>query len=220
MPASATSERVYPVDVVAIVASAGGIAAVSQVLGQLPAEFPVPIVYAQHLGPRPSRLAVILRRHTELPVEWAAQGCLAAPSLVTLCPPRTRLNVRPDLSCLLRPAERTAADHPLDALLASVADSFRARALAVVLSGAGRDGATGAHAVHEAGGLVLAQDEETAEHPWLPRAVVKARAADRVLPVGVLGHAIAGFVTGDVLPPSPADAAAEPAGRRIGRFRH
>ncbi|AEK45148.1 chemotaxis protein CheB [Amycolatopsis mediterranei] len=116
MPASATGERAYPVDVVAIVASAGGIAAASRVLGQLPAAFPVPIVYAQHLGPRPSRPAAILGRHTELPVEWAAQGGLAAPVLVTLCPPRTRLNVRPDLSCALHPAERTAAEHPLDAL--------------------------------------------------------------------------------------------------------
>jgi chemotaxis response regulator CheB len=75
-------------------------------------------------------------------------------------------------------------------------------------------------AVHEAGGLVDAQDEQTAEHPWLPRAAVKSRAADRVLPVGVLGHAIAGFIAGDTLPPSSPHAAAEPTGRRDGRFRH
>jgi hypothetical protein len=108
----------------------------------------------------------------------------------------------------LQPFTRIFADRPLDALLSSVADSFGARVIAIVLTGMGRDGAAGAGAVHAAGGTVLVQDEETAEQPAMPRAVVEAGVADRVLPLHDIGRAVLDLVIGRGLPPAQADVAA------------
>ena len=93
-------------------------------------------------------------------------------------------------------------------LLSSVAESFGARTVAVVLTGMGKDGSAGARAVHAAGGIVLVQDEETADEPSLPRAAVEAGAADRILPLHEIGWTIARLVSGNGLPPAREEVAA------------
>ncbi|WP_147263034.1 chemotaxis protein CheB [Geodermatophilus sp. TF02-6] len=202
------AEDAAPFAVVAIVTSAGGLDAVTRVLRELPADLPVPVVLAQHLSGQGSHLVEILQRRIPLEVAWADEGGQLRPGLVTVARPRTLLEVLPDGSCSAQPLHSVVADRPLDRLLASVADSFGDAVLAVVLTGMGNDGAAGARAVHAAGGTVLVQDEETSEHPSMPRAVATAGAADRVLAVHVLGRAVVDLVAGRGLPPSSADVAA------------
>src|SRR5215831_9391136 len=72
-----------PVEIVAIVASAGGLEAVTGVLRELPAGFPAAVVVAQHLGGQASHFVEILRRRIGLPVEWAKDGSAVCPGWVT-----------------------------------------------------------------------------------------------------------------------------------------
>jgi len=167
---------------VVIVASAGGLNAIVRVVRDLPADFPTPVVVGQHLGAHGSQFVSILESRTSLQVAWAEEGAVLRAGMVTVAPPRMRLELLPDRSFTLRRFDRIFTDRPLDALLSSVADSFGARVIAVVLTGMGRDGVAGAGAVHAAGGTVLVQDEETADQPVMPRAVAEAGVADRVLP--------------------------------------
>ncbi|MEW9551933.1 chemotaxis protein CheB [Nonomuraea sp. NPDC050783] len=189
--------REAAVDVVALVTSAGGLDALTTVLRDLPADLPSAVVVQQHLGSG-SGLALVLRRRTGQPAVWAADGARLAPGVVMVCPPRMRLEIFPDGRCTLV-ASSGALDSPHDALLRSLADAFGPRALAVVLTGMGRDGAAGAAAVKAAGGIVLAQDEDTAEYPSMPKAATEA-GADLVLPLHEIGGVITAVVRGAPLP--------------------
>src|SRR3712207_443778 len=157
--------RTNRVEVVTLVTSAGGLGALSVVLRELPEDFPAAVVVAQHLGGQGSSLLEILERRIALPLEWARDGGRISAGRVTVCPPRSVLEILPDGSCAVRPSASTLEERPLDTLLASVADSYGASALGVVLTGMGRDGAAGAAALRAAGGTVIAQDGQTAEQP-------------------------------------------------------
>lgn len=187
-------------DMIALVASAGGLEAVSRVLPHLPADLPAAIVVGMHLGGHGSMLDRILRRRLKRPVEWVADGAALLPGQVYVCPPLQVVEVLPDRTCVLRALEAAERYRPLDHLLSSLAASVRARTLVVVLTGLGRDGAAGALAVHQAGGIVLAQSEDTAEQPFMPRAAVEAGAVDLVLPLDDVGRVVADVVLSGQLP--------------------
>src|SRR5882724_4441525 len=127
------------VEVVALLASAGGLEALSIVLRDLPAEFPAAVVVQQHLGGHSSVLPTILARRTRQRVGWALDGQLVKPGQVVVCPPGTHMELMPDGSCCLRKMEGHL-ELRFDVLLTSMASSYGARGLAVVLSGSGRDG--------------------------------------------------------------------------------
>jgi two-component system chemotaxis response regulator CheB len=190
---------------VAIAASLGGIGALSTVLSELPADFPLPILVVQHLRrERPSLLPGILARRTALPVKPAEDGDRPAPGRVYVAPPDRHLVVRPDgalgLSCgapvnFCRPSA--------DVLFRSLAEVFGPRAIAVVLTGMGRDGARGVEAVAEAGGTAIAQDPASAEAADMPRAAVDIGRADLVLPADRIGFALTVLAGRGAPPPLP-----------------
>ena len=185
-----------PVDVVALVASAGGLAALSQVLLALPDDFNAALVIVQHLGGPASRLAEILGRHSPLPVHWIADHDRLEPGHVYVCPPQQLLEIRPDAECSVRPMEPGHRLRPIDFFLASLARSFGRRAMVVVLTGMGGDSAAGSEAVSQASGTVLVQSPKSAAHPPMPTAVIGIGAADIVLPLSELGPMIADVVAG------------------------
>jgi two-component system chemotaxis response regulator CheB len=171
-----------PNRMVAIGASAGGIEALTAVLGPLPAGFGLPILVVQHLAPdRESHLADILAARTALQVEEARSGVRPLPGHVYVAPPdhhlamdkgRLQLNHQPRVR-FSRPS--------VDVLFESVAHSFAAGAIGVVLSGAGTDGTEGARAIRAGGGRVIVQDEDSAGNSGMPHSVVAAGEADAVL---------------------------------------
>lgn len=187
------------VAVVALVTSAGGLGALTTVLSNVPADVTAAVVVQQHLGGQGSRLVHILRARTGHDIEWATDGALLEPGRILVAPARRRLEVLPDGSCAIAPGLMDVRDGPHDALLTSLADSYGSRALAVVLTGLGRDGAAGVRAMKDAGGLVIAQDEDTAEQPSMPRAAAEA-GADLVLPLHQVGPVVAEVVRGAPLP--------------------
>src|SRR3712207_184629 len=96
--------RTNRVEVVALVTSAGGLSALSVVLRELPEDLAAAVVVAQHLGGQGSSLLEILERRVALPLEWAHDGGRITPGRITLCPPRSTLEILPDGSCAVRPS--------------------------------------------------------------------------------------------------------------------
>jgi two-component system chemotaxis response regulator CheB len=183
-------------DIIALAASAGGLTALSRVLAALPADFPAVIVVVQHLDPRHrSLMADILSRRTPLQVKQAEEGERVSPATVYIAPPNRHLLVNPDGTLSLSQSELVHFLRPsADLLFESVAASYRERAIAVVLTGTGSDGAMGVQAIKKMGGTVIAQDETTAEFFGMPGAAIQSGSVDFVLPLDEIPTALVTLV--------------------------
>ena len=183
-------------DVVALAASAGGLTALSRVLATLPAEFPAAVVVVQHLDPRHrSLMADILSRRTPLQVKQAEEGDLLCQAMVFIAPPNRHLLVNLDGTLSLTQSELVHFVRPsADLLFESVAASYKSRAIAVVLSGTGSDGAMGVQAIKKMGGTVIAQDEKTAEFFGMPSAAIHSGSVDFILPLEEIPSALVTLV--------------------------
>ncbi len=184
-------------DIIAFAASAGGLGALSEVLSGLPATLPAVVVVVQHLDPRHrSLMAEILSRRTRLEVRQAEQGDPMSEGVVYIAPPDNHMLVNPDRSLSLTRTELVHFVRPsADLLFESVAASYRSRAIAVVLSGTGSDGAMGVRAIKKMGGTVIAQDEKSSEFFGMPGAAMETGDVDFVLPLGEIASALVTLVT-------------------------
>jgi two-component system chemotaxis response regulator CheB len=179
-------------DIVAVAASAGGLSALSRLLAGLPGDFPAAIVVVQHLDPRHrSLMASILSRRTPLHVKQAEEGEHVIAATVYIAPPNRHLLVNPDGTLSLSQSELVHFVRPsADLLFESVAASYRERAIAVVLTGTGSDGAMGVQAIKKMGGTVIAQDEASAEFFGMPSAAIHSGSVDFVLPLDEIAAAL------------------------------
>ncbi len=142
-----------------------------------------------------SALAAVLAARTELPVRDAVDGDRLRPGVVLVAPPDRHLVVGPgDTLRLTQSAPVRGVRPSADVLFGSLAAACGPRIVAVVLTGFGSDGADGVVTVKQAGGTVLAQDEETSEIYGMPLAAVATGAVDRVLPLGEIAAALVGLV--------------------------
>jgi two-component system, chemotaxis family, protein-glutamate methylesterase/glutaminase len=185
-----------PYGIIAFAASAGGLNAISHVLTALPADFPVPIVIVHHLDPRHrSLMAEILSRRTKLVVHEAREGDHLRAHTVFVAPPDYHLLVNPDATLSLSHSELVHFLRPsADLLFESVAASFKERAIAVVLSGTGADGAMGLRAIKQMGGTIISQNEATSEFFGMPAAAIKTRMVDFILPLDEIPEALVTLV--------------------------
>jgi two-component system, chemotaxis family, protein-glutamate methylesterase/glutaminase len=193
-----TEARRPAVELVALLASAGGLDPLSIVLRDLPKDFSAAVVVQQHLGGHSSVLPAILSGRTPHRVDWARDGQAVTPGHVLVCPPDLHMELTPGGSCRLREME-TFGERRFDVLLASVADSYGPRGIGVVLSGSGRDGAEGTAAMKRAGAIVIAQSPGTAEYASMPIAAARA-GADLVLPVREIGRVLVAIADGAQIP--------------------
>jgi two-component system, chemotaxis family, protein-glutamate methylesterase/glutaminase len=185
-------------EIVALAASAGGLRALTDVLAALPADFRAALVLVQHLDPRHrSLMAEILSKRTALRVQEAREGDTLQAGLVYIAPPNRHLLVNPDATLSLSQTELVHFVRPsADLLFESVAASYRERAIAVVLSGTGRDGSMGVRAIKKMGGTVIVQDQKTAEFFGMPEAAQQTGMADFVLPLAEIAPALQTLVNG------------------------
>jgi len=183
-------------DIVALASSAGGLTALGRVLAALPDGFPATLVVVQHLDPRHrSLMAEILSRRTSLRVKQAEEGELVGLATVYIAPPNRHLLVNLNGTLSLSQSELVHFLRPAaDVLFASVASSYRERAIAVVLTGTGSDGAMGVQAIKKMGGTVIAQDEATAEFFGMPSAAIHSGSVDFVLPLDEIAPALVTLV--------------------------
>ena len=198
-----------PFELVAIASSAGGLAALTSVLSGLPEAFPAAVVLVQHLDPRhKTLLADMLGRRTELRVKMAEEGDHLTGGCVYIAPPNYHLVVNAGGTLSLSQSELIHFLRPsADILFASVAASFAARAIAVVLSGTGSDGARGVQAIKKAGGTVIAQDEDTSEFFGMPSASIATGTVDIVLPLALISSALVRLLQPPPATPSAAEEA-------------
>src|SRR5438477_5895747 len=156
-PSPTISPRLFPV--VGIGASAGGLEAFSELLGALPSDIPMAIVVLQHLDPKhPSLLSELLTRTTPMPVVEVRPGTAVEPGHVYVIPPNATMTIAGGV-LLLTPREAATAPHmPVDIFLRSLAEDRGDKAIGVILSGGGSDGALGIRAIKEQGGVTFAQD--------------------------------------------------------------
>ena len=183
-------------DVVAIASSAGGLAALTMLLSSLPDDLPAACLVVQHLDPRHrSLMAEILARRTPLEVKQAQDGDEVANGIVYIAPPDEHLLANHDRTLSLTQSELVHFVRPsADLLFESVAAAYRERAIAVVLTGSGSDGAMGVRAIKKMGGSVIAQDEETSEYFAMPSAAISTGGVDFVLAIEDIGPALLSLV--------------------------
>ncbi|WP_051831168.1 chemotaxis protein CheB [Streptomyces violens] len=184
--------------VVALASSAGGLNALFQVLGPLPADLPAAVLVAQHQQPdRPNRLPHLLDARTRLTVRSARDGDTLERGTVLVTPPGYHLLVVSDNRIgLIAVGERAVPPRPTaDMMLATLAVTCGPRALAVVLTGVGTDAQSGIRAVTCCGGRALAQDEVTSAHFGMPGAAIRTGEVDKVLPLTEIAKEIQAHVT-------------------------
>lgn len=193
------ASRLPAKQIIALAASAGGIQALDQVLLDLPSDFPAAIVVVQHLDPLvPSVLPKILARHTCLSVKQAEGGELLKRGTVYIAPPNWHLLICQDGTIDLTQTDRVNYTRPAaDLLFISLAKSYGQQAIAVVLTGKGRDGAAGIQAVKQMGGTTIAQDPQTAQFTGMPTAAIQSQAVDWVLPLHQIAPTLVQLVQGN-----------------------
>lgn len=177
----------------AVAASTGGPPSVCRFLQQLPADLPVPVVVVQHIvaGFLPG-LVSWLRSEVPFHVTSPSDGQWLVPGTVYLAPDGQHIEVSPDLRVRLTDGDVVAGFRPsATVLFNSLAIGLGADAIAVVLTGMGRDGLDGARAMRAAGGRILAQDEATSAVYGMPGVVVDAGLAHFSGPVEKLAADVA-----------------------------
>jgi len=194
-------------DVVALAASTGGLRALQEICAALPVDFPAAVVVVQHIPPdHKSMLAEILGKWIDLPVTEAQDGDWLHPGTVAIAPPNRHLLVSSGGTLHLSDAQPVHFVRPsADVLFGSVAQNIQQRAIAVVLTGGGSDGAKGAHEIKQAGGVVIAQDEATSEVFGMPRAAIKTGCVDFVLPLNKIATTLMVLIRGRLENPSIVD---------------
>ncbi len=177
------------VNLVAIGTSTGGPKALQEIIPNIPKDFPVPIVIAQHMpanftGPFADRLNQL----SQIRVKEAEEGEVLKPGVAYIAPGRGHMRLkRPrGLETVLTISENKEEyiyRPSVDALMLSVSELYPGRALGVILTGMGNDGCKGLQAMKRTGARIFAQNEETCVVYGMPKAVVDAGIADKVLPL-------------------------------------
>jgi two-component system chemotaxis response regulator CheB len=191
--ASAAVLHDVPAEVIAIAASTGGPAALHRILTTLPRDYPVPILLVQHIsrgfGPG---FADWLDKASPLRVKMAEEGEALRPATVYVAVDDHHLCLSPSRRIHLSTAPAVGGFRPSGTVLfESVAAAFGSRAVAVILTGMGRDGVDGLRAIRRAGGRTIAESEATAIVYGMPAAAVHAGLADFILPLDEVCVAVA-----------------------------
>lgn len=180
--------------VVGLGASAGGVAALRAFFELMPRDAGLAYVVVVHLAPdHESRLDAVLQACTSMPVRQATEDARLEPDHVYVIPPGRKLS-GVDAHLRVTPIEPARHDRaPVDHFFRTLARSHDQASVAVVLSGAGSDGALGMRAIKDRGGLTVVQDPDEAEFDGMPTAAVATGMADLVLRIHQMPQAILGF---------------------------
>lgn len=188
IPIAHSSRLLSPVQVVAIGVSTGGPDALARLLPSLPANFPVPVVIAQHMPPIfTSLLAARLSTRSAMPVRECVSGEPLRPGCVVIAPGDFHMVVKEENGSILLKTHQAPKENfcrpSVDVLFHSIAQLYGARALAVVLTGMGQDGLKGCETLRRLGARIYVQDEASSVVWGMPGLIARAGLADKILPL-------------------------------------
>ncbi|HEV7593435.1 MAG TPA: chemotaxis protein CheB [Gemmatimonadaceae bacterium] len=173
--------------VVGIGASWGGLAAMSKLLGGLPADFSLPVVIVQHRGKDSDRLlSELLQDATDMRVCEIDDKEPLEPGTVHIAPANYHVLIDEGYLSLTVEDPVRFSRPSIDVMFSSAADTYGSGTIGVVLTGANEDGSRGLSHIVQRGGRALVQDPKTAEIPIMPVAAIKAVPSAEVLPLEAL----------------------------------
>ena len=182
--------------IIAIGGSADGFKSLTTILQDLPPEFPAAVVITQHVRRgRKSLLPRLLARRCKLLVKEAAPYEALRPSVVYLAPSDHHLVVEDNHLNVTAGPPVNFSRPSIDVTFQSVAARCGSRAIGVVLSGGGRDGAKGLRAIKDAGGISIVQDPADARVTAMPLSALAADHVDFMLPISKIGPTLVRLVT-------------------------
>jgi two-component system CheB/CheR fusion protein len=176
-------------------ASAGGLEALEQFLGNVPENSGMSYVVIQHLDPtQKGMLPELLQRITMMKVFQVKDRMPAKPNCVFVIPPNSSMSILKGVFHLFEPIETRGLRLPIDFFLRSLADDQNERSIGIILSGMGSDGSVGLRAIKEKNGLVVVQDPATAKYDSMPRNAIDSVVVDIVAPANLLPARIIDFL--------------------------
>jgi two-component system, chemotaxis family, protein-glutamate methylesterase/glutaminase len=182
--------------IIALGASTGGPKALEETLPTLPVDLPVSILVVQHLPAGfTAPFAQRLNNLCAVSVREASHGEVVQPGVVYLAPAGFHMTVnRPSgsrtLIFLSGKAENQVHIPSVDVMMLSVAAAFRSRAMGIIMTGMGSDGAQGMKAIHQRGGLTVGQDEASCVVYGMPRVCAEMGILDRIAPLSQIPYEI------------------------------
>lgn len=200
--------------VVGIGASAGGLDAFKKFFAAMPAESDMAFVLVPHLDPTHKSLMVeLLAKQTTLRVCEAGEGMPLEPNHVYIIPPNRYLSISHGTLRLIAPKGRRGMETAIDFFLRALAADRGELAIGIILSGTGTHGTQGLKEIKLAGGMVIAQQPESAEYDQMPYSAIRTGMVDYVLPPEQMPAALIDYVRHASLtrlqPPPAADEAAD-----------
>jgi two-component system chemotaxis response regulator CheB len=175
-------------DTIVIGASAGGVQALSRLVGDLPADLPAAVFIVLHISADvPSLLPEILARESRLRVAHASDGEMITAGQIYVAPPDRHLVIEDHQVKLVNGPKENLHRPSIDALFHSAASWAGPRAIGVVLTGARDDGSAGMCAIKQCGGVTVVQDPNEAPFPSMPFNVMQNIKVDYSLPLHEIG---------------------------------
>jgi two-component system, chemotaxis family, CheB/CheR fusion protein len=190
-----------PLYVVGVGASAGGLDALEQLFAAMPVDSGMAFVVVQHLSPDfKSVMDELLGRRTAIPIHLVEDGVRVEPNHIYLIPPKKEMIISGGALLLSDKGASQELTLPIDLFFRSLAQDVGHRAVGIVLSGAGSDGARGIRDIHAAGGLVLCQDEDSASFDGMPRSARDTGVVDHVLGPGSMPDVLLEHLRREAMP--------------------
>ncbi|WP_310936117.1 chemotaxis protein CheB [Variovorax sp. UMC13] len=175
-------------------ASVGGVAALSTLVGDLPGDFPAPVLVVLHTGSHPSLLPELLSARGPLPAAHAIDGESLSPGRIYIAPPDMHMLIDGEIVRLHRGPKEHHTRPAIDPLFLSAALAHGPCVIGVVLSGTMEDGTAGLQAIKACGGTAVVQEPADAMAPGMPESALRYVAVDHRLPVAALGELLVTFV--------------------------
>ena len=171
------------IPVVGIGSSAGGLEALGKMFSNMPTDSGVGFVLIQHLDPaHKSSMAELLTRYTDMEVLEIEEGMHVEPNKMYVTPPNKNVGIINGTLHLAVPKEPHGLRRPIDFFFQSLADDMEEYAIGIILSGFGSDGTIGIRAIKSMGGMVIAQDPDSAVSGSMPSSAIDTDLVDYIAP--------------------------------------
>ena len=194
--------------IVGIGASAGGLEPLEEFFGAFPSDPSMALVVVQHLSPDyKSQMDEILRRKTDIPIQQVTDAIEIQAGNIYLIPPAKTMIVSQG-KLLLTDKDSSGVTFPIDTFFRSLAQESQRSAVAIILSGTGSDGSRGIVDVHDAGGLVIVQDENSAKFAGMPVSALQTGVVDLIMEADEMAAVIQKYATHSYTPETIAESSA------------